>query len=223
MQVSSVKEYDNQNYSYKNLNFRNIVRNNISPKILQNDSQKLVILSGPSGVGKDTLIDAFNKIYNYFTKVVSTTTRKPRPNEIDGKNYYFLSIDEFKKGIENGDFIEYANVYADTFYGSRKSDIKKAFEKGKNALFILDVDGAKSFKEKGIEGIYIFMQPQSIDLLKKHLTKRGTETEQTLKNRLDKAGYEIKAGNNPDVYDAVIQNNDRIEENIDDLKTLLGM
>ncbi len=79
----------------------------------------------------------------------------------------------------------------------------------------------KKFKEKGVEAIYIFMQPQSTDLLKKHLIHRGTETEETLKKRLGKAEYEIKAGNNPQVYDAVIQNNNNIEENIKDLKELL--
>ena len=224
MQINRINQLNyNQNQKTNKLSFGNIVRNNIPQKVVQEKMPRLFIVSGPSGVGKDTVIDSFNKMYGYFTKVVTSTTRNPRPQEIDGIHYNFLSPEQFKNGIKNNEFLEYVNVFADKFYGTRKSDVENILKQGKNALLIIDVDGAKAIKEKNKDAVAIFIQPESLNTLKEHLEKRGTETPETLKTRLGRAEYEINAGQNPNVYDAVIQNNNNIEENVNDFAKLLGL
>ena len=212
----------NQSFNANKVAFGQIVRNDIQKKESNDNVQKLYIISGPSGVGKDTILDAFNKKYNnYLTKVVTSTTRNPRQGEINGVSYNFLTADEFKKAVDDNDFLEYVNVYADKYYGTRNADIEQAYQKGQNAVLVIDVEGAQKIKSKRKDAVAIFIKPASIDVLRKHLEKRGTETPESLKTRLDRAEYEIKVGTNPKYYDAVIQNNNDVEENVNDLFEIL--
>ena len=114
----------------RNVEFGKITKNNLS-KVLKvgEDGIKdrfVCVVSGPSGVGKDSILNGFDKKYGFFSRVVTCTTRKPRPGEVNGVNYHFLSQEEFQKGIENDEFLEYVNVYADRFYGTRKKDVEEA-------------------------------------------------------------------------------------------------
>ena len=226
MQVGSINQtWNNQNYYSKNnnVNFKSVVRNNIPKELLSKNKQNLFIISGPSGVGKGTILKELINRFPCLKTVVTSTTRAPRPGEVNGLSYNFITADEFKKGIESGEFLEHVNVYADTFYGTRFSDVEKAMEGGKNAVLEIDVDGAKKVKTKRPEAIAIFIKPDSIDTLKTHLERRGTETPESMQKRLGRAAYEIEAGCDPERYDAVIQNNDSVEENVQDLARILGL
>ena len=223
MKVDSINQRKLINNNYAKPSFGNVVVNNI-PKNLLKNKNNIYIISGPSGVGKDTILNAFNeKFNNFFTKVVTSTTRQPRVGEIDGISYNFLTADEFQKGIKNNEFLEYVNVFADKYYGTRLSDVEKVLQEGKNPILVIDVDGAQKIKSKLKNVIAIFIKPKSMDTLKAHLEKRGSETAETMKTRLQRAAYEVDAGLDPKRYDAVIQNNSNIEENVNDLKQILNL
>lgn len=192
-----------------NMAFGQIVKNNLS-KVLnvaeEGIKDKFVcVVSGPSGVGKDTVINEFDRLHNFFARVVTCTTRKPRPGEIDGVNYHFLSPDEFRKGIENNEFIEFVNVYTDTFYGTRKKDIDAALATGKNAVMAIDVDGAMKVKKERSDILMMFITPPSMKELAARLRGRGTETAKAVSERLQKAKYELSF---KDKYDVILQNDD---------------
>ncbi len=202
---------------FPKLNFGTIVKND-SSKILKWDKSGLkdkivCIVSGPSGTGKDSIINAFDEKYKFFSKVVTCTTRPPRPGEVNGVNYHFLSNDEFQKGIENDEFLEYVNVYADKFYGTRKKDVDEALETGKNVVMLLDVDGAMKVKEKRPNSLMLFISPPSIEELMRRLVNRGTETMAAIRERVGKASYELEF---KDKYDVVLQN-DKLDESVKEL------
>lgn len=200
-----------------NIEFGTITKNQLS-KVLKvgEDGIKdkfVCVVSGPSGVGKDSILNGFDEKYKFFSRVVTCTTRKPRPGEVNGVNYHFLSPEEFKKGIENDEFLEYVNVYADKFYGTRKKDVDGALATGKNVIMALDVDGAKMVKNKRPDSLLLFFEPPSIEELASRLIKRGTETLEAIKERLSKATYELGF---KDKYDVVIRN-DNLPESIDEM------
>jgi guanylate kinase len=136
---------------------------------------------------------------------VTCTTREPRIGEVDGVSYNFLSTDEFKKGIENDEFLEYANVFGDRFYGTRKKDVEKALATGQNVIMCLDVDGAMTVKKKRPETIMMFVTPPSLAELENRLINRGTETINAIRERLNRASYELQF---KDKYDVILQNDD---------------
>lgn len=200
-----------------NIEFGTITKNQLS-KVLKvgEDGIKdkfVCVVSGPSGVGKDSILNGFDEKYKFFSRVVTCTTRKPRPGEVNGVNYHFLSPEEFKKGIENDEFLEYVNVYADKFYGTRKKDVDGALATGKNVIMALDVEGAKMVKNKRPDSLLLFFEPPSIEELASRLIKRGTETLEAIKERLSKATYELGF---KDKYDVVIRN-DNLPESIDEM------
>ena len=193
----------------ENVAFGTIIKNAL-PKALKvgEDGIKdrfVCVVSGPSGVGKDTIINEFEKVHNFFKRVVTCTTRKPRPGEVNGVNYHFLTPDEFRKGIENDEFAEYVNVYSDRFYGTRKKDIDKALESGQNVIMAIDVDGAMKVKKERDDVVMMFIAPPSMDELASRLIKRGTETLEAVTERLAKASYELSF---KDKYDVILQNDD---------------
>lgn len=172
---------------------------------------KLIVISGPSGVGKGTICNQVIKEINVEYSV-STTTRKPREGEVDGINYFFVSKEEFIKGIDNDKFLEY-NIYNDNYYGTSKKFVMDKLKEDKNIFLEIDVNGARNIKNIFNEAILIYIAPPSIDDLKKRLLDRGTESEEVINRRLAIAAKELKQ---IDFYDYVVINDnaDRATEEV---------
>lgn len=167
---------------------------------------KSIILSAPSGAGKTTIVHELIKRIERLRFSVSACSRDPRPNEINGKDYYFLGIEGFKKGIASDDFIEWEEVYTNNFYGTLKSEIQRIWEDGNVVIFDVDVIGGLNLKKQfGDQALAIFVQPPSFEILKQRLTDRSTETPEKIKMRLDKADQELKRANE---FDYVLINDD---------------
>jgi len=170
---------------------------------------KLVVLSAPSGSGKSTIINRILDKNLPLEFSVSATSRPPRGNEKNGVEYYFLSADQFKEKIKNNCFIEYEEVYPDRFYGTLKSEVEKKIVEGRNILLDVDVAGGLSLKNIfGEEALLIFIQPPSIEELKRRLEKRGTDSPDIIADRILKAAYELSLASE---YDAIVVN-DRLEK-----------
>ncbi len=153
---------------------------------------KLIVISAPSGTGKTSVIKEILKQFSdKLTFSISATTRKKRSNETNGVEYYFLTVEEFKKKIENDEFIEWEEIYGD-YYGTLKSEVQRAFNEGKHILFELDVKGSLKLKKLYPESILIFIVPPSIEELEKRLKKRNTETQESLQKRIDRAKMELE-------------------------------
>lgn len=176
---------------------------------------KFIVISGPSGVGKGTICDRLINDLNAEYSV-SYTTRDPREGEIDGINYNFISMDEFKDKIAAGDLLEY-NFYNGNYYGTSKSFVLNKLEKGINIFSEIDVNGARNVKQIFSDAILIYIAPPSMDELKKRLIGRGTEDMEKINNRLAIALDEMKQ---TDMYDAVIVNDD-LEVAIDKVKKII--
>ncbi|MBQ4405249.1 MAG: guanylate kinase [Selenomonadaceae bacterium] len=164
----------------------------------------LIVVSGASGTGKGTVC---KKLLTDLPKIaysISATTRNPRPGEIDGKEYYFLSVDEFKSWISEEKFLEYAEVYGN-FYGTPLNKIEERLSRGEDILLEIDVQGALNVKKKCPKGVYIFLLPPSLEELKNRIEGRGTENPESLARRLKNAVAEIKIGLE---YDYVVVNDD---------------
>ena len=167
---------------------------------------KLIILSAPSGSGKSTIINHILKEGIPLQFSVSATSRPPRGNEQEGVEYYFLSPETFKEKIRKGDFIEYEEVYPDRFYGTLKSEVEKNLRKGKNVILDVDVAGGLNIKNiYGNKALLLFIQPPSIEELKRRLENRGTDSPEVIADRISKAGYELSLASE---YDQVIVNDD---------------
>ena len=166
---------------------------------------KLIIISAPSGCGKSTIINEIIKNRDLKLEFsISATTREPRKGEKNGVNYYFMSLDEFNKAIENDELIEYEEVYPGRFYGTLNSEIDRIREKGKNVILDIDVMGGINVKHKlGNDALSIFIQPPSIDTLRQRLVARGTDSPEAIKERVDKASFEISQA---DKYDKIVVN-----------------
>lgn len=175
---------------------------------------KIIVVSAPSGTGKSTIINAIlekNEIDVRFS--VSATNRDPRPGEIDGVNYSFLSTEQFLDLIEKGEFVEWEEVYKGRYYGTLKSEIDKAISQGHNVVLDIDVKGAVNVKKMyGDSAVSIFIMPPSIDALRQRLLNRGTEDTDSLVQRLEKAEMEIGYA---EKFDAVIVNDDLPQAIID--------
>jgi guanylate kinase len=153
---------------------------------------KLIIFSAPSGAGKTTLVKHLMENLDTVAFSVSATSRKKREGETDGKDYFFLSAEEFKKKINEKAFIEWEEVYKDHFYGTLFSEVERIRNTGKNVVFDVDVVGGlnikKLFKD---EALAIFVKPPSVEVLKQRLTSRATDSKDKIKIRIEKAEYEL--------------------------------
>ncbi len=169
-------------------------------------SGKLVIFSAPSGSGKSTII---NYLLNQGLRLkfsISATSRAPRGEEQDGREYYFLSPGEFRRRIEAGDFLEYEEVYKDKYYGTLKSEVERILASGDNVIFDVDVVGGCNIKQfYGSRALSVFIQPPSIDELRRRLESRGTDAPDVIESRLAKAQYELSFSPR---FDVVIVNDD---------------
>ena len=168
----------------------------------------ILVLSGPSGAGKSTIINsAANSIGDFYFSI-STTTREPREGELHGREYYFVSKEEFEQGIKNGDFLEYAIVHGN-YYGTSLKPVKEALKSGKLVIFDIDVQGHRLVKEAlGKIVVSVFITPPTLSELEKRLKNRCSDKEEVIAKRLENAKDEIKAISE---YDFLIIN-DNIEE-----------
>ena len=170
----------------------------------KNMNGKLVIISAPSGAGKTTIVKHLLESGLNLSFSVSATTRPLRGNETDGEDYFFLTVPEFKKKIENNEFVEWEEVYKDLFYGTLKSELERIWANGNHVLFDVDVKGGISLKNKfGTNSIAIFIMPPSVEELENRLVKRGTDTPEKIRIRVEKARDELKLANQ---FDTIIVN-----------------
>lgn len=172
------------------------------------DNAKLVVISGPSGVGKSTLLSKlFAKYGDKLDFSVSYTSRKPRSGESDGRDYYFITAEVFKKMIEENAFVEWAEVHGN-YYGTSKGEIGRIVNAGKHCILDIDVQGAMQVKEKNVEAFFIFIAPESIEVLRERLCRRGTDSAEVIEKRLKNAEKELTY---KEKYDYIIVN-DNVEE-----------
>jgi len=165
---------------------------------------KLVIISAPSGAGKTTIVRHLLASGLNLDFSVSATTRAPRGTEADGHDYFFMSVPEFRKRIENNEFVEWEEVYKDLLYGTLKSELERIWANGNHVLFDVDVKGGltlkRIFREKAIA---IFIMPPSVEELEHRLKDRGTESDEKIRMRVDKAMEELIPA---DQFDAILIN-----------------
>ncbi len=176
----------------------------------------LIVISGASGTGKGTVCKKLLTDLPEVAYSISATTRKPRAGEVDGREYYFLSVDEFKAWIAEEKFLEYAEVYGN-FYGTPLNKIEERLNRGEDIILEIDVQGALNVKQKCPEGVYIFLLPPSLEELKRRIEGRGTENPESLSRRLKNAVAEIKIGRE---YDYVVVN-DTIDNAAAQIKAIL--
>ena len=154
--------------------------------------KKVIIFSAPSGAGKSTIVGHLLKKFPFLEFSVSATSRKPRGEEVDGKHYYFFSTDQFESKIRNGEFVEYEEVYAGSYYGTLKSEVERIWDKGNIIIFDIDVKGGVNLKRLyGANAMAIFIQPPSIEELCKRLIGRGTDSAEAIERRVAKAAEEL--------------------------------
>lgn len=156
-------------------------------------SNKVIIFSAPSGAGKTTVIKhLLQNIDSQLSFSTSACSRAPRQNEVNGKDYHFLSVEDFKKGIENELFLEWEEVYPNLFYGTLLEEVERIWSNGKAIVFDVDVKGGISLKHHfGEKALSVFIAPPSLDVLEERLCKRGTESEEDLQKRIGKAAQEM--------------------------------
>lgn len=168
--------------------------------------KKVIIFSAPSGSGKTTLVKHCLQQFPQLQFSVSATTRALRGEEIHGKDYFFLSVEGFKKLISENAFVEYEEVYHDKFYGTLKSEVERIWQNGKTVIFDVDVKGGIALKKYfGDKALSVFIMPPSIEELERRLVSRATDDPETIKTRVAKASEEMTY---KDQFDAIIVNND---------------
>jgi guanylate kinase len=179
---------------------------------------KLVIISAPSGAGKTTILKhLLNQDLNLVFSI-SACSREKRTNEVDGKDYFFISIENFKQKINNNEFLEWEEVYKDNFYGTLTNEVEKIREKGKNVIFDVDVKGGINIKKKyGNDAVSIFIMPPSIDELYKRLKSRSTDSLDNINRRIEKAKHEIEFANK---FDKIIIN-DQLDKALIDVSIII--
>lgn len=182
-----------------------------------NEKGVLIILSGPSGSGKDTVLDCLTNKNDSFKVSISMTTRAIRDNEVDGVNYYFTDRAFFEKQIKDNQMLEYAE-YAGNYYGTPKAAVDRMLNEGKNVVLKIEVQGAAKIRRLYPDVISIFLMPPSMKILESRLRGRGTDDEETINHRLFIACEEIKRSNE---YDYIVVN-DEIENAVDKIETIIA-
>lgn len=180
---------------------------------------KVIIFSAPSGSGKTTLVKHCLETFPELEFSISATTRSPRGEEIHGKDYYFLSTEEFKQKISENAFVEYEEVYTDKFYGTLKSEVERIWANQKIVIFDVDVIGGINLKKIfGDQAMSIFIAPPSIEELERRLINRNTDSPETIKTRVNKAQEELGYQNQ---FDKIIVNND-LETAKNDIRAIIS-
>jgi guanylate kinase len=168
---------------------------------------KVIIISAPSGAGKTTIVKhllAIEKFHLAFS--ISACTRNPRDGEINGRDYHFLSVDQFKGLIDDNAFVEWEEVYKNNYYGTLNSEVDRIWKNGHHVLFDVDVRGGVNLKSKYKENaLALFVMPPSVEVLEQRLRLRGTESEEKIRNRVNKARLELKFSGK---FDEIVVNDD---------------
>ena len=186
---------------------------------------KLIIISAPSGTGKSTIISWLMREHQELNLAysISCTSRAPRGTEQNGVEYFFLTPEEFKTKIQNDEFLEYEEVYENRFYGTLKQQVENQRNQGQNVVFDVDVKGGVNIKKYyGDEALSLFIQPPSVEDLRRRLEGRGTDTQEAIEQRLAKAGYEMTFAPQ---FDKIIVNDDletAKQETLQVVKAFLG-
>jgi guanylate kinase len=182
-------------------------------------SNKLIIIAAPSGAGKTSVTKhLLHSMPGKLAFSVSCATRQPRSKEQYGSDYYFISVDEFKSRITNNEFAEWEMVYEGKYYGTLKSELQRIWDKQQSPLLDVDVKGGINIQQQyPLQSLSLFIEPPSIDELERRLRARGTETEESLKARIDKASYELEFKTQ---FDKVIMN-DKLERACAEAETLV--
>lgn len=179
---------------------------------------KLIIFSAPSGSGKSTIINYLLTKNLNLAFSISATSRAPRGTEQNGVEYFFLTPEEFKQRIANNEFLEYEEVYKDRFYGTLKAQVEKQLAAGQNVIFDVDVVGGCNIKKfYGDRALSVFIQPPSLEELRKRLTGRGTDAPEVIESRLAKATFELSYA---EKFDVVIVNDNLEKAQAEALKTI---
>jgi guanylate kinase len=190
-----------------------------SPFILQSPNPLLIVISGPSGVGKDSVLEEMKSRGLPFHFVITATTRVSRPEEKDGVDYFFLSQDEFAKMIDEGELLEYAVVYQD-YKGIPKSQVREALASGKNVIMRIDVQGAETIRNLAKDALLIFLTPQNEEELINRLKNRNTEDNESLKLRIATTRQEY---NKIDLFDYIVVNkDDELSEAVDTIEAIIN-
>ncbi|MFB6457748.1 guanylate kinase [Chitinophaga sp. Hz27] len=180
--------------------------------------KKIIIITAPSGAGKTTITRRLLVEMPQLAFSISAATREARANEVNGKDYYFMSTDEFHQKIDENAFAEYEMVYAGKYYGTLKSELERIWNNEQIPMVDIDVKGALSIKEKyHQEALTIFIEPPSIDALRERLSERGTETQASMDERLAKARYELSFSHE---FDTIVVN-DVLERAYEEVKKLV--
>ncbi|MFZ5755080.1 MAG: guanylate kinase [Bacillota bacterium] len=176
----------------------------------------LIVISGPSGVGKGTICrELFNK-YDDIIYSVSTTTRKPRPGEVEGKHYFFTTEEEFQKLIAQDAFLEWAQVYGN-YYGTPRQYVEEILQAGKDCILEIDIQGALQVKQKMPEGIFIFVVPPSLQELIRRITCRGTEDPSEIEKRMSQVSEEMSHLQD---YDYIVVN-DEVPSAVEQVRAII--
>ena len=178
----------------------------------------LTVLTGPSGVGKGTIVRKILDNHSDVWLSISATTRRPRSGEIDGQHYLFLEKKDFQKIIDKEGFLEWAS-FSNNFYGTPKKNVKEKIEEGTNVLLEIELEGARQIRKSFPEALQIFLAPPSLSELEKRIRGRGTETEKAIRDRLEIANKEIIAKKE---FDAVVINED-IDKAFREIEGLMGL
>jgi guanylate kinase len=177
---------------------------------------KIIILTAPSGSGKTTLANHLLQTFDRLSFSVSATTRKPRPGEVHGREYYYVSQEEFRRMIREDELFEYQEVYENQYYGTLMSEIQRIWKNGKVALFDIDVKGAQLVEQRGYKNVLtIYVKASSLEVLRKRLLGRGTESDEAIQKRLHRAAEELEYAK---YFDYVITN-----DNLALAKKLVGL
>lgn len=179
---------------------------------------KLFIFSAPSGAGKTSIVKALLERMPQLEFSVSATSRPRRKGETNGRDYYFLSLEMFRKKIKNNEFLEWEEVYQGSYYGTLRSEIQRIWDKGHHVVFDVDVAGGINIKKQfDKKALSIFVMPPSFEELEKRLVNRKTETPESLKKRLDKARFELSFAKD---FDRIVIN-DKLSDAIDEAAGLV--
>lgn len=179
-----------------------------------NHQPKLIIVSAPSGSGKTTLVKHLLSVFPSLAFSISATSRKKREGETNGKDYFFITEEEFRHRIAVGDLLEWQEVYPGSFYGSLKSEVEKMMAAGNDVIFDVDVVGGLNIKKEfGSRALSLFVKPPSIEVIRERLNCRNTDTPETISRRVDKATLELEFA---DKFDHIIVNDnlDKAKEEI---------
>mgnify|MGYP002735217827 CR=1 FL=1 len=184
-----------------------------------NERARLTVIAGPTAVGKGTVVGRLLERHPEIYLSVSATTRNPRPGEVDGQHYHFLTRERFQQLVDEDQFLEWATVHGLNNYGTLRAPIEKALEEGRPAVLEIDLAGVRQVREKMPDARYIFITPPSWDELVARLRGRGSESEEEMARRLETARVEMDAAKE---FDHIVVN-DEVERTVDELATLMDL